>query len=88
MSNYRLTDEQRSLKEAARRFAENKLRPIALETERKGGAMPREALKLMAENGYVGLDIPTEYGGLGLTSWATPWSWKNSPRSGFLRPMR
>ena len=66
MSNYRLTDEQRSLKEAARRFAENKLRPIALETERKGEAMPREALKLMAENGYVGLDIPTEYGGLGL----------------------
>ena len=66
MGNYRLTDEQRSLKEAARRFAENKLRPIALETERKGEAMPREALKLMAENGYVGLDIPTEYGGLGL----------------------
>ena len=32
MSNYRLTDEQRQLKEAARRFAEEKLRPIALET--------------------------------------------------------
>ncbi|MBG05345.1 MAG: butyryl-CoA dehydrogenase, partial [Rhodospirillaceae bacterium] len=66
MSNYRLTDEQRQLKEAARRFAEEKLRPIALETERKGAPMPREALKLMAEHGYVGLDIPTEYGGLGL----------------------
>jgi len=66
MSNYRLTDEQRRLKEAARRFAEDKLRPIALETERKGAPMPREALKLMAEHGYVGLDIPPEYGGLGL----------------------
>ena len=42
MSNYRLTDEQRQLKEAARRFAEDKLRPIALETERKGAPMPRE----------------------------------------------
>jgi alkylation response protein AidB-like acyl-CoA dehydrogenase len=66
MSNYRLTDEQRQLKEAARRFAEDKLRPIALETERKGAPMPREALKMMAEHGYVGLDIPPEYGGLGL----------------------
>ena len=66
MSNYRLTDEQRQLKEAARRFAEEKLRPIALETERKGAPMPREALKLMAEHGYLGLDIPAEYGGLGL----------------------
>lgn len=66
MSNYRLTNEQRRLKEAARRFAEDKLRPIALETERKGAPMSRNTLKLMAENGYVGLDIPPEYGGLGL----------------------
>ena len=66
MSNYRLTDEQRQLKEAARRFAEEKLRPIALETERQSAPMPRETLKLLAEHGYVGLDIPTEYGGLGL----------------------
>ena len=28
--------------------------------------MPREALQLMAEHGYLGLDIPAEYGGLGL----------------------
>ena len=66
MSNYRLTDEQRQLKEAARRFAEEKLRPIALETERQSAPMPRETLKLLAEHGYVGLDIPAEYGGLGL----------------------
>ena len=66
MSNYRLTDEQRQLKEAARRFAEDQLRPIALEVEARGGELSRETLKLMAENGYVGLDIPPEYGGLGL----------------------
>ena len=66
MSNYRLTDEQRQLKEAARRFAEDQLRPIALEVEAQGGELSRETLKLMAENGYVGLDIPPEYGGLGL----------------------
>ena len=45
MSNYRLTDEQRQLKEAARRFAEEKLRPIALETERQVLLADNETLR-------------------------------------------
>ncbi len=65
-STYRLTDEQRHLKEAARHFAIEELVPIAADVERAGAPLPREVLKLMAERGFMGLDVPTEFGGLGL----------------------
>lgn len=65
-STYRLTDEQRRLKEAARHFALKELVPIAAEVERAGAPLPREVLELMAERGFMGLDVPTEFGGLGL----------------------
>ena len=66
MTNYRLTDEQRRLKQAARDFAQEELLPIATRVERAGEPLPREALALMAERGFMGLDIPEAYGGLGL----------------------
>lgn len=66
MSNYRLTDQQRQLKEAARDFAQQKLLPISTEVERAGGPITRDMLKMMAERGFMGLDVPEEYGGLGL----------------------
>ena len=66
MTNYRLTDEQRRLKQAARDFAQEELLPIASRVERAGEPLPREALALMAERGFMGLDIPEAYGGLGL----------------------
>jgi len=66
MTNYRLTDEQRRLKCAAREFAQEELLPIATRIERAGEPLPREVLALMAERGFMGLDIPVEYGGLGL----------------------
>lgn len=66
MSNYRLTDEQRRLKTAARDFAQNELLPIATRIERAGEPLPRDVLALMAERGFMGLDIPEAYGGLGL----------------------
>ena len=66
MTNYRLTDEQRRLKQAARDFAQEALLPIATRVERAGEPLPREALALMAERGFMGLDIPEAYGGLGL----------------------
>ncbi len=64
--NYRLTDEQRRLKDAARDFAQRELLPISTEVEREGGELSRAVLKMMAERGFMGLDVPEEYGGLGL----------------------
>ena len=66
MANYRLTDEQRRLKQAARGFAQRELLPISTEVERAGGPITYEILRMMAERGFMGLDIPEEYGGLGL----------------------
>jgi alkylation response protein AidB-like acyl-CoA dehydrogenase len=66
MANYRLTDEQRRLKAAALDFARRELLPISTEVERAGAVLSREVLKMMAERGFMGLDVPVEYGGLGL----------------------
>lgn len=66
MANYRLTDEQRRLKQAARDFAQKELLPVSTEVERAGGPITYEILRMMAERGFMGLDIPEEYGGLGL----------------------
>ena len=65
MSTQRLSQEQRELKAAAQRFAREELAPIAAEIEAEGAPMPREVLRLMAERGFMGLDIPEALGGLG-----------------------
>ena len=66
MTHYRLNDDQRTLKLAAREFAQRELVPISTEVERAGAVLPRDVLKRMAERGFMGLDVPREYGGLGL----------------------
>ena len=66
MANYRLTAEQRRLKIAAREFAQEELLPIATHIERASEPLPRNVLELMSERGFMGLDIPAAYGGLGL----------------------
>jgi len=66
MSQYALTEEQQQLREAARKFAQGYLAPAAAETERAGVDFPAAALKEMAGHGFLGLDVPSEYGGQGL----------------------
>lgn len=66
MTGFRLTPEQLALKDAARRFAQKQLAPIAAKVEREGAPLPRETLALMREHGMMGLDIPEAFGGAGL----------------------
>lgn len=66
MTQYRLTDEQKQLREAARRFARGYLAEAAAETERNGADFPTAVLHEMAKRGFLGLDVPVEYGGQGL----------------------
>ena len=65
MSTYQLTDEQISLKQAAKVFAKKILFNQAIKIEREGKDFPVEVLEQMGELGYLGLDIPEEYGGQG-----------------------
>lgn len=63
--DFELTDEQRLIRETARRFAEQEIAPVAGENDR-AGRFPRELINRMAAMGFLGGPIPKEYGGSGL----------------------
>lgn len=65
MSNYKLTQDQLDLRKASRAYAKEVLAPAAMETERAGRDVPSDLLREMGKLGFLGLDIPTEYGGQG-----------------------
>jgi butyryl-CoA dehydrogenase len=64
--DFRLSDEQQQLKETARRFARERLVPIAKEMEHTGHPPTAELLREYGEMGFLGINVPTRYGGLGL----------------------
>jgi alkylation response protein AidB-like acyl-CoA dehydrogenase len=64
--NFQLTDEQRSLQEAARNFARAKLPDIARECEETNHAPDKSVVREFAEMGFLGINVPERYGGLGL----------------------
>jgi butyryl-CoA dehydrogenase len=64
--DFRLSDEQQQLKETARRFARERLVPIAKEMEHTGHPPTAELLHEYGEMGFLGINVPTRYGGLGL----------------------
>jgi len=64
--DFELTDTQRALQDAARTFAENELGPIARELEETHAPLPTELRQRMGELGFLGVNYPEAYGGLGL----------------------
>jgi butyryl-CoA dehydrogenase len=64
--DFRLTDTQSELQLAARRFAREQLPELAAELEETGLPVPHEWLKRYAELGFLGINMPEAYGGLGL----------------------
>jgi acyl-CoA dehydrogenase len=64
--NFKLTDEQRSLQEAARTYARAKLPAIARECEESGHPPDSALLREFAGMGFLGINVPERYGGLGL----------------------
>ncbi|HEX6570537.1 MAG TPA: acyl-CoA dehydrogenase family protein [Steroidobacteraceae bacterium] len=64
--NFQLTDEQRSLQDAARTYARAKLPLVARECEETGHAPDKSLVKAFAEMGFLGINVPERYGGLGL----------------------
>ncbi len=61
-----LSDEELQLKEAARRFVRREVSPIAEKMDRED-YFPREVVRHLGEEGFLGVTIPEEYGGLGLS---------------------
>ncbi len=63
--DFRLTKEQQDIKNAAREFAEGEFPPIAKECDEEE-KLDRNLLEKARELGFVGANIPEEYGGPGL----------------------
>ncbi|RVQ64712.1 acyl-CoA dehydrogenase family protein, partial [Croceicoccus ponticola] len=64
--NFNLTDDQRQLQEAAREFARGELPAIAAELERDNKPPSRELVKRFAELGFLGINVSSDLGGLGM----------------------
>ncbi len=64
--DFQLTDEQRELQETARKFARAELPELAREMEEKDFPVPHDMLRIYGEMGFLGVNLPEEYGGLGL----------------------
>jgi butyryl-CoA dehydrogenase len=64
--DFSLTDEQKALQEAARRFAREELMELAADMERSAKPMPDEVRRRLAELGFLGINVSPELGGLGL----------------------
>ena len=60
-----LTETQQLVRDTARDFARNRLRPGTRDWE-AAGAIPQEVLRELGSLGFLGMTVPEEYGGAGL----------------------
>jgi acyl-CoA dehydrogenase len=67
MPDFSLTEEQSSLREMARKFARTEMAPKAAECDRVP-RFPEEIYRKAWELGLMNLNVPTEYGGSGLSA--------------------
>jgi len=63
--NFSLSDDQKALVEAARRFARERIIPVAAECDRES-RFPRDVFEAAHEVGLVNATVPSEYGGAAL----------------------
>jgi len=66
---FTLSDEHKMIQKAARDFAEKEIKPIAAEFD-ESGDFPIETIKKMGEIGFMGIEVPEEYGGAGMDTLA------------------
>ena len=64
-----LTPEHEMIRQAARDFAQNEIAPVAAHFD-ETGEFPSATVKKMGAQGFMGLEIPEEYGGAGLDTMA------------------
>jgi alkylation response protein AidB-like acyl-CoA dehydrogenase len=63
--NFELTEEQKAVKEAARDFAQNVLKPGVIERDRDQ-KFPEAEIKQLGELGFLGMMVDPKYGGGGM----------------------
>ncbi|MBX3009126.1 MAG: acyl-CoA dehydrogenase [Melioribacteraceae bacterium] len=63
--NFEITNDQLMIQNMAKEFAENEIAPTSIERD-KNSIFPTEIIKKVGELGFMGMMVPTEYGGAGL----------------------
>lgn len=63
--DFGFSEEQLMIQDVARRIAREKIAPSAEEFDRSG-EFPAENIRLLGENGLMGIEVPGEYGGAGM----------------------
>src|SRR5215467_15662245 len=63
--DFELSEELLEIKRIVREFAENEIRPHVMEWDEKQ-IFPLDTLKRLGQLGFLGVLIPTEFGGAGL----------------------
>ncbi len=63
--NFQLTEEHKMIREMARDFAEQELKPGVIDRDEKQ-YFPQELLRRMGELGFLGMMVDPEYGGGGM----------------------
>jgi alkylation response protein AidB-like acyl-CoA dehydrogenase len=62
---FAFTEEQLMIQDVARRIAREKIAPSA-EHHDRSGEFPLDNIRTLGENGLMGIEVPTEYGGAGM----------------------
>ncbi len=63
------TEEHEMIRQTAREFAQNEIAPVAAKFD-ESGEFPSETIRKMGELGFMGIEVPEEYGGAGMDSLA------------------
>lgn len=64
-----ITEEHEMIQQAARDFAQNEIAPIA-EHHDETGEFPLQTVRKMGQLGFMGIEVPEEYGGAGMDTLA------------------
>ena len=64
-----LSDEHRMIQDTARDFASRAIAPIAAQFD-ESGEFPHDTVKKMGEMGFMGMEVPEQYGGAGMDTLA------------------
>jgi len=63
--DFSFTEEQLMIQQAARDFAQREIAPVAAEFD-ASGKFPEATIRMAGELGFMGVEVPEEYGGAGL----------------------
>ncbi|MDX1515814.1 MAG: acyl-CoA dehydrogenase family protein [Woeseiaceae bacterium] len=63
--DFSLSEEQQIIQAAAREFAQNEIAPVAAQFD-ESGEFPEATIRAAGELGFMGVEVPEEYGGAGL----------------------